>query len=56
MLRKQWSSMVWPSSTDAVASPDTGVDEVQLREVGRASVTIPDGFVRLPALSLMFNW
>ena len=47
----QWSSMVWPSSGKA-KSPDTGVPEQILRDVGKASVTIsPEGFVSLPSQS-----
>lgn len=52
MLKGQWSTMVWPGSNDAKANPETGVDENTLEDIGRASVTVPDGFVRPPILSL----
>lgn len=42
----QWTGVVWPSSKDAQANPDTGVQEDVLKEVGKASVTVPEGFVR----------
>ena len=43
----QWRTMVWPASEKAERNPDTGVFEVTLRKVGRASVTTsPKGFVR----------
>lgn len=50
MLKEQWSTMVWPGSNDAQANPETGVDENTLKEIGQASVIVPDGFVRLPIL------
>ncbi|KAJ3558642.1 hypothetical protein NM688_g804 [Phlebia brevispora] len=43
-LKAQWSGMVWPGSKDAEPNPATGMDETTLRDVGRASVAIPDGF------------
>lgn len=46
MLEKQWKGMVWPASSSADRNPETGVLEEQLKEVGRASIKIPDGFVR----------
>lgn len=45
MLRDQWSGMVWPASEEACSDPDTGVKRETLGAVGRASVTVPDGFV-----------
>ena len=50
MLKGQWSNMVWPKNNEANFDPDTGVDEAQLKTIGRASVTIPDGFVRFLVL------
>ncbi|KAF7314353.1 2-oxoglutarate dehydrogenase E1 component mitochondrial [Mycena kentingensis (nom. inval.)] len=44
MLEKQWSGMVWPASAEAERNPDTGVEEGLLKAVGKASVTIPNGF------------
>jgi probable 2-oxoglutarate dehydrogenase E1 component DHKTD1 len=46
MLQGQWQAMVWPASADAMHDPQTGVELDVLRKVGRASVTVPDGFVR----------
>jgi probable 2-oxoglutarate dehydrogenase E1 component DHKTD1 len=45
MLREQWCGMVWPASGEASRNPDTGVEIDVLRRVGRASVTVPEGFV-----------
>src|SRR5882762_8644037 len=43
----QWQAIVWPASGKAKKSPDTGVPEQILRDVGKASVTISsEGFVR----------
>lgn len=43
----QWREMVWPVSEMAKKDPDTGVSTEVLRDVGKASVTIPsEGFVR----------
>ncbi|KAJ7134754.1 dehydrogenase E1 and transketolase domain-containing protein 1 [Mycena epipterygia] len=50
MLEKQWKGMVWPASSSADRNPETGVLEEQLKEVGRASVKIPDGFEIHPKL------
>lgn len=49
MLKDQWSGLVWPASSERDASPVTGVEVSRLQEVGRASVAVPDGFVRLEA-------
>lgn len=46
MLEEQWSGMVWPVSAEANPSPKTGVDRQLLEKVGKASVTLPEGFVR----------
>ena len=45
MFSGQWSGITWPGSRDAVRDPDTGVQEETLKTVGRASVTVPEGFV-----------
>ncbi|KAJ7175983.1 thiamine diphosphate-binding protein [Mycena filopes] len=50
MLEKQWKGMVWPASAAAEGSPATGVEEGELRAVGRASVGIPGGFEIHPKL------
>ncbi|KAJ6585129.1 dehydrogenase E1 and transketolase domain-containing protein 1 [Mycena capillaripes] len=50
MLEKQWKGMVWPASASAVRNPETGVDQDQLKDIGRASVKIPDGFEIHPKL------
>lgn len=50
MLEGQWQSMAWPRDAlkDAAArNPDTGVRKEVLEEVGKASVAVPEGFVRL---------
>ena len=47
MLQDQWSGMVWPASPEAVRNPQTGVAREVLEQVGRASVTVPNGFVRV---------
>lgn len=47
MFKGSWGGMVWPENSDAVRDPDTGVDRETLVRVGRASVTVPDGFVRV---------
>jgi 2-oxoglutarate dehydrogenase complex dehydrogenase (E1) component-like enzyme len=45
MLEKQWAGMVWPTSATAERNPATGVEQELLKDVGRASVNIPEGFV-----------
>ncbi|KAF7984618.1 hypothetical protein HWV62_12831 [Athelia sp. TMB] len=50
MLADQWSGMVWPASTEANPSPKTGVDRQLLEKVGKASVTVPEGFEIHPRL------
>jgi len=44
MFQGSWHGMVWPASRDAVHDPETGVNRETLLRVGRASVTVPDGF------------
>ena len=46
MLKDQWSNMVWPASEEAISDPDTGVERETLKLIGRASVKVPDEFVR----------
>lgn len=46
MFKNQWSGMVWPADAKAQHDPDTGVDSDVLQTVGKASVTVPEGFVR----------
>lgn len=45
MLQRQWTGLVWPASNDAQFHPETGVDVDTLKRVGKASVTVPEGFV-----------
>ncbi|CDO71005.1 hypothetical protein BN946_scf184844.g9 [Trametes cinnabarina] len=45
VMQGQWKGIVWPASKRAVWDPDTGVERDTLRRVGRASVTVPEGFV-----------
>ena len=45
MLQDQWCDMVWPAGGQAIWNPDTGVDKNTLVEVGKASITVPEGFV-----------
>ncbi|KAF8957827.1 Transketolase, pyrimidine binding domain-containing protein [Flammula alnicola] len=44
MLEEQWNGMVWPASVEAEHDPVTGVDREILERVGKASVTVPEGF------------
>lgn len=46
MLQGKWSQMVWPATSSAEHQPATGVASETLKEVGKASVTLPDSFVR----------
>ena len=48
MLQDQWSGMVWPASEAAERDPPTGVQAEIMENVGRASVSVPEGFVSLP--------
>jgi probable 2-oxoglutarate dehydrogenase E1 component DHKTD1 len=47
MLQEAWSQCVWPASSAAVRDPPTGVSVDALKQVGRASVAVPDDFVGL---------
>jgi probable 2-oxoglutarate dehydrogenase E1 component DHKTD1 len=42
---KGLSDLVWPTDARAVVNPDTGVERDVLVEVGKQSVSLPDGFV-----------
>ena len=53
MFKGSWGGMVWPANSDAVRDPETGVDRETLVRVGRASVTVPDGFVRVKGGGLL---
>ncbi|KAF9051710.1 dehydrogenase E1 and transketolase domain-containing protein 1 [Panaeolus papilionaceus] len=44
MLAEQWKGIVWPGSAAAEHDPATGVDVDLLKEVGKGSVQIPQGF------------
>jgi probable 2-oxoglutarate dehydrogenase E1 component DHKTD1 len=46
MLQAQWGGMVWPATKKAEHDPATGIAHEILERVGRASVTVPSGFVR----------
>ena len=46
MLQGQWKGLVWPASEQAEHDPTTGVAQEVLEKAGRASVTVPPGFVR----------
>lgn len=46
ILEGQWKGITWPGSTAAEHAPKTGVSEDILRQVGKASVEIPNDFVR----------
>ncbi|EIM89258.1 dehydrogenase E1 and transketolase domain-containing protein 1 [Stereum hirsutum FP-91666 SS1] len=50
MLKDQWSSMVWPASSEAQNDPDTGVEKGVLESVGRASVKVGENFEIHPRL------
>ncbi|KAH9887940.1 dehydrogenase E1 and transketolase domain-containing protein 1 [Cubamyces lactineus] len=50
VLQGQWKGLVWPASREAVWDPETGVEQGTLKKVGRASVTVPEGFVIHPRL------
>jgi probable 2-oxoglutarate dehydrogenase E1 component DHKTD1 len=51
MLGGQWWGMVWPADASAAErSPETGVEQDLLKNIGRASVTVPEGFVSFPRL------
>ena len=44
-LDGKWNDMVLPVSANATRNPDTGVSIDILKNVGRASVEVPEGFV-----------
>ena len=46
MLQGHWNGIVWPGDETAERDPSTGVANHVLEKVGRASVTVPSGFVR----------
>lgn len=46
MLQGQWKGIVWPADEKAERDPPTGVARTVLEKIGRASVTVPSGFVR----------
>lgn len=46
MLGGKWKDMVWPASKEAQPNPETGLPVDRLSEVGKASVALPDTFVR----------
>ncbi len=46
MLQNQWKGIVWPADETAERDPPTGVARTMLEKIGRASVTVPSGFVR----------
>lgn len=46
LFQGQWKGIVWPASEDAVRDPDTGYEEEELKVIGRASVGVPEDFVR----------
>lgn len=46
MLKEQWNGIVWPNSKESSHCPETGVEESILERVGKASVAMPEGFVR----------
>jgi len=46
MLQGQWIGIVWPADEIADRDPKTGVLRTVLENIGRASVTVPSGFVR----------
>ncbi|EJF58365.1 dehydrogenase E1 and transketolase domain-containing protein 1 [Dichomitus squalens LYAD-421 SS1] len=50
VLQGQWKGITWPGSQDAVGDPETGVDREALQQVGRASVSVPEGFKIHPRL------
>lgn len=46
MLQGQWTGIVWPADEKADREPPTGIVRKVLETIGRASVTVPSGFVR----------
>lgn len=45
MLQGKWSDFVWPNSPEAKHDPATGVAQEKLKQVAKASVTLPEDFV-----------
>ncbi|KAH9848789.1 dehydrogenase E1 and transketolase domain-containing protein 1 [Lenzites betulinus] len=50
VLQGQWKGLAWPANKDAVWDPETGVAGDTLKRVGRASVSVPEGFEIHPRL------
>lgn len=51
MLEKQWTGLVWPKDAkEEERFPDTGVSQDVLLDIGKASVQLPEGFVRYNSL------
>lgn len=48
MLGGKWADYVWPNSSAATHYPETGVKRDELIKVAKASVTLPESFVRHP--------
>lgn len=46
MLSGKWADYVWPNGPKAIHQPETGVNKDKLVKVARASVSLPDTFVR----------
>lgn len=44
MLQGKWAGMVWPNTPEAKHEPRTGLPADQLKEVAKASVTLPEDF------------
>ena len=53
MLQGHWKGIVWPADETAERDPPTGVARTVLENIGRASVTVPSGFVRLFSIKLI---
>ncbi|KAI0070572.1 dehydrogenase E1 and transketolase domain-containing protein 1 [Panus rudis PR-1116 ss-1] len=55
MLEKQWNGISWPEHAfkagEEAVNPVTGVNTQVLKEVGKASVTVPEGFEIHPRLT-----
>ena len=45
VLQNKWKELVVPMSNDAVHNPETGVSAAVLKDVGKASVAVPESFV-----------
>jgi len=48
MLGGKWKDLVWPVGARAAHDPETGVNEDTLKQMARASVTLPETFVGDP--------